>query len=74
MYTQYTHSIMLINFRYVGGHDDIHLYMMVDIEDEHYTIFLCYLDQNRNPNINNRDHLDVRPTKYIPPIQKRTPF
>lgn len=48
---------MLINFRYVGEHDDIHLYMMVDIEDEHYTIFLCYLDENRNPNINNRDHL-----------------
>ena len=57
---------MLINFRYVGGHDDIHLYMMVDIEDEHYTIFLCYLDQNRNPNINNRDHLVGRPTTRPP--------
>ena len=53
---------MLINFRYVGGHDDIHLYMVVDIEDEHYTIFLCYLDQNRNPIKNNREHLVERPT------------
>ena len=61
MCTQYTHSIMLINFRYVGGHDDIHLYMMVDIEDEHYTIFLCYLDQNRIPTKNNREHLVGRP-------------
>ena len=62
MYTQYTHSIMLINFRYGGGHGGIHLYMVVDIKDEHYTIFFCYLDQNRNPNINNRDHLVGRPT------------
>ena len=38
MYTQYTHSIMLINFRYVGEHDDIHLYMMVDIEDHHFAL------------------------------------
>ena len=53
---------MLINCRYGGGHGGIHLYMVVDIEDKHYTIFFCYLDQNRNPNINNRDHLVGRPT------------
>ena len=34
MYTQYTFCIMLINFRYGGGHGGIHLYMVVDIEDD----------------------------------------
>ena len=41
----------------------------------YYTIFLCYLDweiydQNRNPNINNREHLVGRPTMPHPAMKK----